>query len=601
MKKIIILPLLLLVLSVSAKPIGEKRAREIATNFFAASKTRTATVVLELEWAGSDVDVTDGEIGQTRSAGSSTEDGAGDELIYIYNRVDARGFVVVAGDDGVERAIIAFSHSNNFDVENMPDGAKEILQAWCKQIEAARSSRQSKVSSTRATTDVGNEVCKYETALWGQDAPYNNQAPIYSGKATKAGCVATAMAILCFYHKWPEKGVGVTPEYTYEDGIGESRTIPANELGRTYDYSLMLSDYSNGYTEEQGIQVANLMYDLGTSVKMKYGQNTSEANSSTIPKTMSQYFGYSKGSIYIQLCGYTEKEGYAMLKNNISKCGPTIFRGKNPEDGGHAFILDGYTDANYFSINYGWDGSRNGYYLLPEIRFYTNQAAIFDMVPDRDGTSEYQDYITLASFKSSSSGRTYYGLVSSATHYEVGEPFSITLGVKNSGLVDFSGKYIVAHCDKDDNIKTIIYTKNRSSSPLKPSNYTGHTSSSSKLSESIAVGDCLRVFYRGSDEEEWTLARRNSAQAYDKVLLCATPQEVAQSLNLEYDKELKTFTYDSIHAIQYSVADESGTILMEAKSASHTANTIDASSLKPGAYTFSFASGGEPYKIKIVL
>lgn len=598
MKKIIILPLLLLVLSVSAKPIGEKRAREIATNFFAASKTRTATVVLELEWAGSDVDVTDGEIGQTRSAGSSTEDGAGDELIYIYNRVDARGFVVVAGDDGVERAIIAFSHSNNFDVENMPDGAKEILQAWCKQIEAARSSRQSKVSSTRATTDVGNEVCKYETALWGQDAPYNNQAPIYSGKATKAGCVATAMAILCFYHKWPEKGVGVTPEYTYEDGIGESRTIPANELGRIYDYSSMLSSYSDGYTESQGVAVANLMYDLGTSVKMKYEQGGSGASSKTATKSMIQYFGYTKDAIHVNHEGYSEEEWTALLKKNIKEYGPTRFSGKS-DSGAHEFILDGYTDTDYFSINYGWDGSRNGYYLLPNISYYKGQAAALYLVPDKDGTSEYRDYVTLQAFTSTTSGNVYRGIYTTADSYSVSTNFKCYIAAVSSGWVEFYGKICVAHCDKLGEIKRIIWTWSRESSPLTTSAL--GSSKSIYIKDAIEEGDRLQVFYKGVDSDKWIRALSGEAGAYDEVLLCASPKEVAESLNLEYDKELKTFTYDSIHAIHYSVADESGTILMEAKSASHTANTIDASSLKPGAYTFSFASGGEPYKIKIVL
>lgn len=603
MKRLIVIPFTLLSLSLFAAPIGEQRAKEIALNFFASSNTRSSSVVLDLEWAGSDAESLEFINSTTRSSDSEAE-GANKALIYIYNRIDTKGFVVVAGDDNVERAIIAFSLSNTFNTKDMPEGAKAMLQAWCKQIAAARNSKAPKVV-TRAETGVGNVVCQYETALWGQNAPYNNQAPIYSGKATKAGCVATAMAMLCYYHKWPEKGVGTTPEYTYKDNSEISRTIPANELGSTYDYSLMLNDYSNGYTEEQSLQVANLMYDLGTSVKMAYGQNSSEANSSTIPKAMSQYFGYSKGSIYIQLYGYTEKEGYAMLKNNISKCGPTIFRGKNPEEGGHAFILDGYTDANYFSINYGWDGKSNGYYLLPNISFYNNQAAVIGLIPDRDGTSEYRDYLALTSFKSSSSGRTYYGLVSDATYYKVGELFSFTVGIRNCGYGEFSGEFIIAHCDKYDQIKDIVYKVSRSSSPLPSLSLVGYTPSK-KLSKTIAVGDCLRVFYRGSDDEEWILARKylrnqNYDKIYDKVLLCATPQEVAQSLNLEYDKESKSLSFLSEHAIQYVIKNDAGVVVASNNVASHTTEQIDLSLLESGTYTCSFASGGEPYNFRLKL
>lgn len=596
MKRLIIIPFILITLSLFAAPIGEKRAKEIALSFFASGNTRASSVELNLEWAGDDVSV---DIVVENDA-TRSEEGANDEaLLYIYNRVDTKGFVVVAGDDNVEQAIIAFSHSNNFDTKNMPDGAKVMLQAWCEQILAARNSKTQKMGTTRAETGVGNVVCQYETALWDQRVPYNIHSPMYDGDKTPSGCVATAMAILCYYHKWPEKGVGITPEYTYKDDLGVSRTIPANELGRTYDYSLMLSDYSNGYTEEQGLQVANLMYDLGTSVSMKYGQDGSSASSFTATSAMVKYFGYSKGAIHVSHNGYTEEEWTIMLKNNIKEYGPTRFGGSSGSSG-HSFILDGFTDANYFSINYGWGGKSNGYYLLPNISYYKGQAAGIGLIPDRDGTSKYRDYLTLTSFKGSS-GRTYYGLVSDATYYEIGEPFSITLGVRNSGLGEFLGKYMVAHCDKEDNIKTIIYTMNRSSNPILSSRSNGSASSSRKLSKDIAVGDCLRVFYRGSDDEEWILARRSSTQAYDKVLLCATPQEVAQSLNLEYDKESKSLSFLSEHAIQYVIKDDSGAVVKSNNIASHTTELIDFSSLKPGVYTCSFASGGEPYKLKIKL
>lgn len=598
MKKIIILPLLLLVLSVSAKPIGEKRAREIATNFFAASKTRTATVVLELEWAGSDVDMTDGEVEQTRSAGSNVEEGAGDELIYIYNRVDARGFVVVAGDDGVERAIIAFSHSNNFDVENMPDGAKAILQAWCQQVAATRTSNRLSAATRADNTSVGSIVCKHETALWNQRKPYNNETPVFDGEELPCGCVATASGIICRYNEWPEKGVGTTPEYTYKDDIGVQRTIPANELGRIYDYSKLKMDYKDGYTEEEGAMVAALLYDLGTSFKMKFGQDGSNANTSTAAASLVKYFSYSKGTLYISHLGRSEEEWSSMLQKNISEYGPTQFRG-NSQSGGHSFVLDGYTDQNYFSINYGWGGSSNGYYLLPNISYYKNQGAIFYLEPDKDGTSEYRDYVTLQAFTSTTSGNVYRGIYTTADSYSVSTNFKCYIAAVSSGWVEFYGKICVAHCDKLGEIKRIIWTLSLESSPLKTS--ASGNSKSIYIKDAIEEGDRLQVFYKGIDSDKWIRALSGEAGAYDEVLLCASPKEVAESLNLEYDKELKTFTYDSIHAIQYSVADESGTILMEAKSASHTANTIDASSLKPGAYTFSFASGGEPYKIKIVL
>ena len=158
---------------------------------------------------------------------------------------------------------------------------------------------------------------------------------------------------------------------------------------------------------------------------------------------------------------------------------------------------------------------------------------------------------------------------------------------------------IVAHCNKDNEIKEEIYTINRSSNPL--SGQVGYSNSKFQLSKSIAVGDCLRVFYRGSDDEEWILARRSSTQAYDKVHLCATPQEVAQSLNLEYDKESKSLSFLSEHAIQYVIKDASGGVVASNKVASLTTELIYLGALKSGVYSCSFASGGEPYELTLKL
>ena len=105
MKKIFtIIPLLLLSVALSAAPIGEKRAREIAISFFAEGATRTVTPVVELAWAGDDLTPTAGRF-------STSTTNVNESLLYIYNRTDAKGHIVIAGDD-ILRPIIAFSRDN---------------------------------------------------------------------------------------------------------------------------------------------------------------------------------------------------------------------------------------------------------------------------------------------------------------------------------------------------------------------------------------------------------------------------------------------------------------------------------------------------------
>lgn len=50
---------------------------------------------------------------------------------------------------------------------------------------------------------------------WGQESPYNLQAPVVNGLQTVTGCVATAMAQVMYYHQWLKAVTTDIPTYTY--------------------------------------------------------------------------------------------------------------------------------------------------------------------------------------------------------------------------------------------------------------------------------------------------------------------------------------------------------------------------------------------------
>ena len=111
-------------LSLTAAPINESKARKIAEDFFACNTTRTLGVTLE--WSGSDLNV----------QGAATRATVDNPMLYIYNRSDNGGFVIVAGDDSV-RPIVAYSFERAFEVDRVSPEVKELLNAWCEQIAAA--------------------------------------------------------------------------------------------------------------------------------------------------------------------------------------------------------------------------------------------------------------------------------------------------------------------------------------------------------------------------------------------------------------------------------------------------------------------------------
>lgn len=582
MKKIFSTILLTFVVAIiSATPRGEEQARRIATEFFSGG-TRAATAGVELVWSGSSL--------RKSASQHSTQTFSGDALLYIYNRSTAPGFVIISGDDHT-RPVIAFSHERSFVLEQIPDGARDILTAWCEQIAATKVKQNS--TPQQFSTRADGEELMYDTALWNQDDPFNRESPIYDGNRSVTGCVATAMAIIAYYHQWPERGVGTTPEYTYDT----NRTIAANTLGRRYDYSAMLPYYNGNFTTTQANEVAALMYDMGTSVMMSFDPTGSAAHSLYVPTALSTYFGYSKGMLLIGRDNKTEAEWHSMLKENIKTYGPTYFAGNNTQTG-HAFVLDGYNADNYFHINYGWGGNGNGFYWLPDIEYYNDQEAIFYLEPDKDGTSTYRDYLGLYSFTHNST--SYIGLDCSVAEYKLNEPFSCSVGgVYNCGSTDFNGDIRLVHCDKNGVVKEAFAPHNIKNLPI--GYVTFNIELEMTLTTEIAEGDRLRLLYKGEHSSDWVWTRSMDSSSIDEILLKATPEEVAKTLKIQYSKSAKSLTFTSPNAIQYRVKSVTSDLVTTAASvAALTPTTIDCSALSGGEYIFEFASGGRPYQLNIL-
>lgn len=583
MKKIFLsLTLLCATLSLMAASIGEQQARRIANNFFAQGVTRSAASV-ELVWAGSQMDAT------TLSRAATDQ-----ALLYIYNRTGAPGFVIVAGEDQAA-PIVGYSYERAFDPQQMAPGLKALLEAWCKQLADVQAGKF--IVQNRPAT-AGTPVKEYQTALWNQGAPFNWEAPVFDNYSCATGCVATALSIICYYHGWPNQGVGTTPEYSYKDVYGVQRTIPANVLGRTYEYDQMRSDYNSDYTEEEGRAVAALMYDVGAAMQMSYHYTGSGAFSELVPDVMSTYFGYSKETLFLTAAMYSESEWAEALKQNLDQYGPTYFSGADDQGYGHAFVLDGYDSAGYFRINYGWGGVDNGYYLLPSSTYHIGQDACFAMRPDRTGTSTYPDHLVLIT-AGDAAGNSYFGLESSVLKFAQQEPFNFRMiGVYNMGKLNFTGQVKLSLCDATGQEKEALYTANITN--IASGGVIG-IQNNATITKSIVEGDRLRCFYKGSASSEWKRMRGYWEDVYDEIIVQASPEEVAELLNLQYEKSSKTFSFKTPFPMQYSIKRvATGEVVATGNQPCHTYQLIDVSGFAAGEYLFSIAGGGKAYCLTVV-
>lgn len=590
MKKILILcALLISTFSLTAEPIGEERARQIAEEFFAEHATRSITTPISLEWAGSAID-------EPIASGSALNDA----LLYIYTRGENDGFVIVAGDSNVA-SIIAYSLNTTIDTSDMAEATRAILDAWCRQIERARMEARPITSAPTATRS--SDELLYNTAQWGQSEPFNREAPIYDGQRSVTGCVATAMAILCYYNRWPAQGVGTTPEYSYTDYYNVGRTVEANTLGRTYDYDNMLFDYNDGYTEEQGNAVAALMKDMGTSVQMKYHYTSSGTYDVNVVPALINYFDYSRGMMLVWRYSYTDDDWHNLMRENLRSYGPTYYRGQS-ELGGHAYVIDGYTGNDYFHFNFGWDGDSNGYYRYPNDQFYEWQAAILNIEKGNDSAA-YRDNMLLYpwDYTIEETGEVIYfrGITTDALSYTTGVPFNCTYGgMANDGLVPYTGMAVLVLCDKDGNWKeqlSSIYITDLDVGRISLTTPTQVT-----ISADLAEGDRLRVYYEQQNYDEWTWMRCypvSGVKVYDEVLVCASAEDIAKRLSLTYSKSSKTITFHSQCPLKFIVKDDNGIELATGNIAAHTYYEHSVEGYESGTYTFEFSLGSEPYTLQL--
>lgn len=323
-------------------------------------------------------------------------DGEQDAAYYVYNNPDG-GWVIIAADDRIN-PVLGYSDKGSFSLENMPDNLKWWMEGLAGTVEELRASGAEASDAARAAwrslrsdpVTTGSEQKVLETAKWYQEWPYNEKCPIVAGenKRSLTGCVATAMAIVMRYNRWPERGKGLVGGYvtsTYQT------YIPSFYLDEhVYDWDNMpLTDGEKaGWTDDQIREVSQLMYDCGVSVTMDYTEEYgSSAFQGDVPKIMIENFSYSDDLQFIYRSAYSLNEWFAVMRNEIDSERIILYSGTG-DIGGHAFVCDGYdTQDSRLHINWGWSGDADGFYTLDlKIDDYNyfpiDQAAIIGLVPD---------------------------------------------------------------------------------------------------------------------------------------------------------------------------------------------------------------------------
>lgn len=412
------------------------------------------------------------------------------DAYYVFNN-DAGGFVIIAGDDAVT-PVLGYTSTGSFDAENLPDGLKDLLKSYERQIAALGDNYVANQTATR-TAFTGEKLLK--TAEWNQNAPFNKYTP--SNYVT--GCVATAGAIVMKHHGYPAKGTG-SHSYTWN-----GKTLSAS-FEHTYDWTSMPAKY-DGTNDAAFDGVAKLMAELGVAVEMQYNKDGSGAYIGDMISALQTYFGYSKLTYLASIDDVGAEAWNAKLRGEIDANRPILYSASDASVGGHSFIIDGYKDES-FSVNWGWGGYCNGFYqigaLNPESagrptgdKYNLGQTAVIGLQPS-DGTEKIS---TMGFMKVSGQLQALNMNVTDVKKEQRGTIFSAPIG--NTGDRSFTGEVDVALMNAKGEMREIVTSKPFKLTDFAPGYYYSSLSFSFVSTVDAEPGDYLAIVAKEDGSEEY--------------------------------------------------------------------------------------------------
>ncbi|MDD5571814.1 MAG: C10 family peptidase, partial [Bacteroidales bacterium] len=283
-------------------------------------------------------------------------------LFYAFN-ISGNGFIVVSAFDNVV-PVLCYSFESKYPAENPPDNFMFWINSYKKQIVYAQEKNllpDDKIikdweNLTSGSLNIAKDraVSPLLVSKWNQGTYYNHLCPADAGGPnghTYAGCVATAMGQIMYYHRWPLTGTGT---YSFTDPT--YGLISADFANSNYDWDAMQNQLST-YNDT----VAKLLFHIGVSCDMHYGPSGSGMTNHKAAYAYRTYFKFCPQTQYV-FKDSTTMNWDSILTTNLDAKKPLYYAGWDPvtPTSGHAFVCDGYQGTNYYHFNMGWSGTSDG-------------------------------------------------------------------------------------------------------------------------------------------------------------------------------------------------------------------------------------------------
>ncbi|MCF7920756.1 MAG: C10 family peptidase [Candidatus Cloacimonetes bacterium] len=384
--KTFLLIILLYIGSMSARPMNSAVCSDIAAN--------------KLKQLGKAGNYTIINTDQIREKGSI--------ICYIFE-LFPQGYVVTSADDDLP-PVIAYSFTSSFydeangnilldlvkadisrRLENIPGIPQEMINsrniAWSDLQAGDLEQFRPEQWPPEGTTPTGGWLLE----TWNQSSPYNNYCPMdpVTGSRSIAGCPSIAMGEILNYHRTVNSVYFDDDDDYYHNYAGRQYWIDddyeVNDFLSFPQMNELLDTLSYHYLYDIPVTNADkaaLVFACGVAAHQVY----SSGGSGTFGVDQA-YDAYEKFNFEdMLLIDETTPDFYEHIAQNIMDALPVHFATVTPAwDSGHNFVVDGYNTDGYFHVNFGWGGTYNGWYLLPDEVPYgltVVEGAIVDIIPE---------------------------------------------------------------------------------------------------------------------------------------------------------------------------------------------------------------------------
>lgn len=341
-------------------------------------------------------------------------------LFYVFD-LNPPGYIIVTGSYDLP-PIIAYSFTSNFQANTEDNPLSDLLYAditlrrqYIQSIpEKTLQERHLQWDTFTKGTPRSNERFEqwppegstptegWLLTNWNQNAPYNTFCPLdisHGGSRSVAGCPAVAMAQILNYHN-TTMNVHFSDSDDYYHNYGGNQYWIDNNYA-TYGFpsfpqlntylSTLQSHYKNQISPTNNDKAA-ITFACGIAATQVYG-----ASGSGTFGVDQAYDAYQRfNCTTISLLDENNPDLYQRLTSNMKDALPAhlaiVDEGSTK---GHNVVVDGYNTNNYYHVNFGWGGSYNGWYLIPDEFPYSLtviEGVIVDILDDDlscEGTLEW--------------------------------------------------------------------------------------------------------------------------------------------------------------------------------------------------------------------